>query len=309
MEPDFIIGGAPKCGTTSLHQILDRHPRVWMAPNEVYFHDADDPVAHPDFLSVQDGSLIWRDPDGPAMRDWYAERFADAPAGAVLGEDSTTYLMSDVGPHRIARSSRTKTIIMLRDPVRRAVSQYWHLLRSGRTHLTLERALSAEPSIIAGSTYAPRLRAYREALGPERMHVFLFEDFNADRQRVLDGVTDYLEIDRLSVGNADNWHNRTRYPRRMATLRRWNRVGRYLVRYRYARYFGSNAPLRSRAMHKAYRVWFNHVSRAVLTEDAPPEALSDGTRDFLVRHLSARNAGLSDFLGRDLAEMWPGFTQ
>ena len=159
MTPDFIIGGAPKCGTTSLHQVLDQHPDLWVAKNEIYFYDADDPIAHGDFLSIEDGQLKWRDPDDPAFRAWYADRFADATDGALVGEDTTTYLMSEVAAARIkAAAPDTKMIFMLRDPVKRAVSQYWHLLRSGRTWLSFEAALSTERSIIQGSTYAPALR-------------------------------------------------------------------------------------------------------------------------------------------------------
>lgn len=310
MTPDFIIGGAPKCGTTSLHQILHQHPDAWMARNEVYYFDADDPIAHGDFLSVEGGELNWSDPEDPGVAAWYEDRFARAPEGSLIGEDTTTYLMSPAAPARIgAKLPEAKMLFMLRDPVKRAHSQYWHLVRSGRTHLPFEEALSVERSIVLGSTYAPALRRFLEELGPERVHVVLFEDFNRDRQAVMNGVTDFLGLERMTVEDVESWYNRTRYPRNTRRLLQLNRVGRHLVKYRYARHFGPGAGLRARAGHRLYRRWFDFVADRVLTEDRPEKQMQERTRRFLARHLSDRNAGLSQLLGRDLSILWPGFTQ
>ncbi|MFO6464244.1 sulfotransferase family protein [Jannaschia sp. KMU-145] len=310
MRPDFIIGGAPKCGTTSLHHILHRHPDAWVAPGELYHFDADDAVAHSDFLAIEHGDLVWRDPDDPEAVAWYRSRFADAPAGALVGEDTTTYLMSAVAPDRIARTlPDAKVIVMLRDPVRRAWSQYWHLVRSGRTSLSFEAAVSAEPSILVGSTYAAPLRRYRELLGPDRLCPVLFEEFNAARQATIDRVTAFLGLAPMLLEDGAGWQNRTFYPKRAGTLLGLNRIGRRLVRYRYAAHLGRRSSLSARLGHRAYRVWYRIVSDRVLTETTPPEDMRPETRRYLNRHLSARNAGLSALLGRDLGAIWPGFTE
>lgn len=310
MTPDFIIGGAPKCGTTSLHKLLDQHPDIWVARNELYFFDADDPIAHSDFLEVNGNDLSWHDPDDLTFRSWYQKRFAEATEGCLIGEDTTTYLMSDVAAFRIkAANPKAKVIFMLRDPVKRAFSQYWHLLRSGRSHLTLERALSREPSIILGSTYAPSLRQFRTILGEAHVHIVLFEEFTTNQQAVMDGVTDFLGVAPASVEAIKTWHNRTKYPKRMETLLWLNRVGQILVRYRYKRHFGGDLRLSSRIAHKAYRRWFGFMSNRVLTQDHPPSDMQAKTRAYLCRHLSDRNAGLSELLGKDLGHYWPGFSQ
>lgn len=309
MQPDFIIGGAPKCGTTSLHLILDAHPGVWMAPNEIYHFDSDDPIAHGDFLGMDGDDLTWRDPASPDRCAWYRDTFRDAPAGCLTGEDTTTYLMSDVAPHRIAAAAPgVKMIFMLRDPVARALSQYWHLVRSGRTHLRFEAALSEERSIILGSTYAPRLRAFREVLGADNVTVVLFEDFTADRQAAVTDITTFLDLPPMTLDQVETWHNRTRYPRRLSTMLLLNRIGRHLVRYRYARHFDRDAPLLARIGHRTYRRWFAMVSKRILTQNAPDSDMKPSTRDYLHSHLSDRNAGLSELLGRDLSRVWPGFT-
>ena len=47
--PDFIIGGAMKSGTTSLHAILNSHPDIAIVQNELSFFDIDCMLQHPDF--------------------------------------------------------------------------------------------------------------------------------------------------------------------------------------------------------------------------------------------------------------------
>lgn len=308
--PDFIIGGAPKCGTTSLHQVLDQHPGVWMAKNELYFFDADDPIAHRDFFEMDGEDLVWRDPKAPALRNWYHDRFSEAPDGCLIGEDTTTYLMSDVAAFRIgAAAPAVKVVFMLRDPVERAFSQYWHLVRSGRTCLSFEKALSEEPSIILGSTYAPALRQFFSALGKDRVHVVLFEEFKTNQQAAMDGVANFLGIPNMSLDEVETWHNRTKYPARTKTLLHLNRVGRVLVRYRYARHFGDDSRFLFRVANKAYWHWFRFVAKRVLTEDKPPSSMRPKTRAYLCHHLSDRNAGLSELLDVNLANHWPGFFQ
>jgi len=161
--PDFIIGGAPKCGTTSLHFILAQHPDIGIPHDEVFYFDADDPIVHPDFLHAKTHTLKWWDPDPSSHSNlsWYAGRFAEFKDKALVGEDSTTYLMSDVAAGRIDKLlPDAKIIFMLRDPVKRAYSQYWHLMKTGRVSQTFEEILISHPSVLLGSTYTPNIRRF-----------------------------------------------------------------------------------------------------------------------------------------------------
>ena len=96
--PDFIIGGAMKSGTTSLHQILDKHPEVFMSHGEIGFFDIDNIIEHPDF-SFFDKKNKWntqRIENGPELLwSWYYKKF-EASNGQLKGEDSTTYLASPI---------------------------------------------------------------------------------------------------------------------------------------------------------------------------------------------------------------------
>lgn len=308
LRPDFIIGGAPKCGTTSLHFILDQHPEISLPSDEVHFFDADDPVSHPDFLHVEQGALRWWDPGPEALgnQGWYMSRFEPFGDARLIGEDSTTYLMSEVAAERIAAQlPDAKVVFMLRHPVRRAYSQYWHMVKTSRAVEDFEHALIRYPQILLGSSYTAGLRRFFEALGRERVHVCLFEDFRADNQKCVDAVTTFLGVEPMRIDPDRAWFNRTMYSSAPRMHRLANRLGRQLVRGRYRRHMGGEAGLRRRVEHKLHYWWFAHVNPRFMKVDKPPEMRAD-TRRYLEQHLSSRNSGLSDLLGRDLSAVWPG---
>jgi hypothetical protein len=107
--PDFIIGGAPRAGTTWLYQLLDRHPDVYMAKPlkpEPKFFLRDDLYAK----GLSHYSQTW---------------FAGAESGRAAGEKSTDYLESASAAARIARDlPQVKLVFILREPVDRAYSNY-----------------------------------------------------------------------------------------------------------------------------------------------------------------------------------------
>jgi hypothetical protein len=107
--PDFIIGGAPRAGTTWLYELLDRHPDVYMAKPlkpEPKFFLRDDLYAK----GLDHYSKTW---------------FAGAESGRVAGEKSTDYLESAPAAARIARDlPHAKLVFILREPVDRAYSNY-----------------------------------------------------------------------------------------------------------------------------------------------------------------------------------------
>ncbi|WP_055682158.1 sulfotransferase family protein [Jannaschia rubra] len=307
--PDFIIGGAPKCGTTSLHFILGQHPDIGLPDNEIAFFDADDPIVHPDFLFVEDGRLEWFDvrETAPQSLEWYASRFAPFRDAQAVGEDSTTYLFSAAAPERIhSLLPEVKMIFLLRDPVQRAYSQYWHLIRTARLACSFEEALTEHSSIILGSTYAPHLRRYLASFGRDQVKVQVFEDFTRDKQGSIDDVTDYLGVPRMTLSDAQTWFNRSTYPQKPRLHRMANRIGRRIVAGRYRNHMGKRSGLRQKIGNKLEYNWFHRVNPRLLTAVRPPPMRAD-TAAYLTQHLSARNAGLSDLLGRNLSRVWKGF--
>ena len=303
--PDFIIGGAPKCATFSLHNVLAAHEEIGIPDGEVHFFDADDPVTHPDFFFFSRRGLVAYDCEAEGtLLAAYAERFRDFQDARFIGEDSTAYIFSDVAPPRIkALLPHAKLIFMLRDPVTRAYSQYWHMVNHGRTNLSFERALVAHPRIVLASTYAPRLERYFQLFGRDQVKVVLFEDFVSDPRAAVDSVTDYLGARRFdALPQRESWSNRTYYPRLPSMQLLLNRVRMRLIAGRYRDHLGSRGRGVSPGM-----VADRLVRRLrIVGEKAPP--MLPATREFLTRHMSERNLALSELLQRDLSQVWHGFT-
>ena len=111
--PDFVIIGAGKSASTWLHLALRQHPAVYMPRDETPFFE--DPYYDADGIDSLRAAL------------------QAAPAGAVIGIKRPNYLCTPECPPRLAKHlPHAKLIAILRNPVDRAVSQYYHLIRSGR---------------------------------------------------------------------------------------------------------------------------------------------------------------------------------
>ena len=126
--PGAVILGAQKCGTSSLHNYLTQHPGV-TAPlrKEVHFFD----------LNYARGER------------WYRAHFGRAGEPGLNLDSSPYYLFHPAVPQRLrAMLPAAKLIVLLRDPVRRAYSNYWHERDKGRESLSFEDAIAAEPGRI-----------------------------------------------------------------------------------------------------------------------------------------------------------------
>src|SRR5688572_27472269 len=127
--PDFLVVGAAKAGTISLYHYLAQHPDVFMSPvNECNFFALETANWDREYLGPVDRFYI----DQHCVRnlDAYHRLFEAARAGSVIGECSPLYLFSDVAPARIhAHIPNAKIIVILRQPIDRAFSNYQHLRR------------------------------------------------------------------------------------------------------------------------------------------------------------------------------------
>ena len=198
--PDFIIGGAMKCGTTSLHAILNSHPNVFIPIEEIHFFNLDDILQHSDYNFYDKSRETWTyqdiKQDASKMWSWYLSKFKNCET-KLKGEDSTTYLASRIAASRIAIQPKPiKLIFMLRQPTQRAYSQYYHELRDGRATHSFEQTIRFNPqSILSRGLYKEQLEFWYQALPREQIKVVLFEDFLADKTNVLKDICQYLEID------------------------------------------------------------------------------------------------------------------
>jgi len=309
--PDFILVGAPKCGTTSIHDMLAAHPRVFIPEAEIFFFDVDDVMVHPDFFMHQGGvSYHDYDADFEAYLAWYRSLFAPAAPGQLIGEDSTTYLSCPSAPARIAALlPDVKLVAMLRDPVRRAYSQYLHDVRAGRHDLSFERTLRTNPgSLLPRGFYAEQLERYRGFLDAGRMRVFFFEDFVADPAAVLGEVRAFLGLEPAGTSDEGLHSNAARPPLHLGT--------RLFVNHWIGHRFSSPRPRPNLPGYQGPEVadpqarslrWYERLALRVdeATPRRRPPEMKPETRVLLEKVFAKRNAGLGELLGTDVAGRWP----
>ncbi|MGH7797292.1 MAG: sulfotransferase domain-containing protein [Candidatus Binatia bacterium] len=137
--PNFLFIGGNRCGTTTLYRHLCDHPCV--APSvrsEVLFFD----------LKFAKG-LGWYKTHFPTViyKHWTQLR----TRRFLTGEGTTYYMFHPRAPQRIRETlPEVKLIILLRNPVDRAYSQYHQKIRRGRETLSFEDAVEAEPRRLEG---------------------------------------------------------------------------------------------------------------------------------------------------------------
>jgi sulfotransferase family protein len=193
--PDFIIGGAPRSGTTWLYWLLDRHPRVYMSK----------PVKpEPKFFLV--------DSTYAKGLEYYANTwFASAAPGLRAGEKSTDYLESATAAERMARDvPHVRLIFILREPVDRAYSNYLWSKMNGIEHEDFTTALRLEAqrerelpdkwkftrpySYFSRGLYADLLTPYFERFPRDQIAVVRFEDIIADPHGLAARLHRFLRI-------------------------------------------------------------------------------------------------------------------
>ena len=128
-------------------------------------------------------------------------------------------------------------IFILRHPTKRTVSNYLHLLKSGRAIYNLEDTLRFNPnSIIRRSLYKEQLETYYKFIPSNRIKVVLFEDLIKDKKSCVKEICEFIGVDFNKYGEDDlNAHaNKTRIPRNINLQLKRNRFLRYFGDYRYS---------------------------------------------------------------------------
>lgn len=180
MLPTFLLIGAMKAGTTSLHAYLRSHPAIFMAePKELDF-----------FVAGKN----WERGIG-----WYESRFAQADESNARGEASTNYtkhpFFSDV-PGRIEQTiPDVRLLYVVRHPIRRMVSQYWHHVAEYGERRPIAESLLTNPMLFALSDYAMQIERYLEHFPRKQLLVITSEALRDRRAETLRSVFSFLGVD------------------------------------------------------------------------------------------------------------------
>jgi Sulfotransferase domain len=193
--PDFIIGGAPRAGTTWLYELLDRHPEIHMAK----------PLK-------PEPKFFLRDDEYDKGLQYYSNRWFDGiERSKIAGEKSTDYLESVSAASRIANDlPQVKLIFLLREPVSRAYSNYLWSKMNGLETEDFATALRLEDerqrdlpdklkftrpfSYFSRGLYADLLEPYFNRFMEHQLFIARFEDIVDRPSEVADAVHRFLAV-------------------------------------------------------------------------------------------------------------------
>ncbi len=181
--PNFLYIGPDKAGSSWLHEMLIRHPQVYLTPaKDLYFFDR----------------YFDRGPD------WYAEQFREATDQPIIGEVCQDYLFDTEAPGRIAATlDQPQMMVSLRDPVERAWSSWLYARKHGMWPDDFGQALREVPELLGHSRYASGLDRFAAYFDRTLFHIAVFDDLAADPQAFLDATTDFLGVDRMPLSPED----------------------------------------------------------------------------------------------------------
>lgn len=176
----FVIGGAPKCATTSLFDHVTQHPEICGCHYK-----------EPNFFDRHYDHGI----------EWYEGLYRPVASTRALGEATTWTLASPEAPPRILRHyPGMRFVFVLRDPVDRAYSHFLYFVSRSRVpvDLTFSRAIrdpEHRPWCIDHGFYWEHLKKYESFFPCEQILVLLMEDLRKDYPGSVRRVLEHVGVD------------------------------------------------------------------------------------------------------------------
>lgn len=216
-----------KSGTTLLWRLLASHPDIYMcSPKEpCYFVDPEQ------LRAIQ--RFIWKDGYWRSL-DRYLELFGGHDERPYRGEASVfyTYLPRATGVvDRLSRfNPEARLIYIMRDPVQRTLSHYWHHVINNNEHRPLSHAITQDNQYCEVSHYAMQLSPYFDKFDRNQIYTLTFEELFEKPNETVNSIFRWLGLHALAVTSPLSLENSTpdliRQP-----LSWWARMKRFSERY------------------------------------------------------------------------------
>ena len=188
MLPNFVVIGGQKCGSTYIHDVLEEHPEVYLTPGETpYFQD-------PDYLTT-------------SFSD-FEKLFDKAKNHSLVGIKRPDYLAKEECPARIKKHlPGAKLIVILRNPVGRAIAAYYHYIKGGFAPTLpfnegmkdilqgkLKHDFPRTGEIVEYGFYYKHLQKYFAHFAEEQVHIILLDDLKKENLKTIRHLYEFLEV-------------------------------------------------------------------------------------------------------------------
>ena len=290
--PNFLLIGAAKGGTTSLHYALDQHPQIYMSE-----------MKEPSFFWAYEQQVRLTGPGAEVMKHRYVDSlenyqrlFDGVTTQKAVGESSVRYLCHPPAPRLIHQFiPQAKLLVILRQPAERAFSSFVHYRRDGMEPCAdFAEAIAQDRQgmrdgwtfgrYLSEGFYFKALQRYLEYFERPQMHISLFEDLQADSQALICSIFQFLEVDDSFFVDLSHHHNASGVIRNPLVRMLWTRSNALRAAVR---------PLFSeRLRHRAAERVFQDVEKLHFSPDLRAELAEYYRQDI---------QQLQDLLQRDLS--------
>jgi len=192
LRPNLFLIGSMKSGTTYLSDLLAEHPGIFMSSPKEPCYFVDDAVLHRVWPNMWKRGY-WR------SLERYFSLFVDAGEVPVIGEASTLYsyapICGEVPARILAFSPDARFIYIMRDPVERSISHYWHRVAWWGERRSLIQAIRSDAQYTDVSHYALQLKEYLRYVSHERIYVLTYESLVADPVHQMSRIYAWLNVD------------------------------------------------------------------------------------------------------------------
>lgn len=187
-KPDFVIIGAMKCATSTMHDQLSMQKDFFMTTPKEPFFFSDDAIYAKGI-------------------EWYSALFANSQPGQIKGESSTHYTKLPTYPNTIRRLSSycpdIKCIYMMRHPVDRLISHYIHEWTQGVISCDIDSAVYSVPELVDYGCYNMQIEPYLEKFGTSAVLPLFVERLMMNPIFEMQTVFRFLKVNSTPVWHAD----------------------------------------------------------------------------------------------------------
>ncbi|MFT5596509.1 MAG: hypothetical protein ACI956_001648 [Nonlabens sp.] len=237
--PNFFVIGVVKGGTTSLYHYLDQHPEIYLPPIKETNHFAAKDIIEENFLDgyAQDVRINLDAYIKSGMKqqvhiahvdspDHYNALFSKVKNEKAIGEISNSYMICPSSASEIHTfNPSAKILVVLRNPIRRAWSQYLMNLRESKSsapdfieelqkdHRANPKGWGVNHQYLELGMYAKQLKSYIDLFGKDRVLPIFYEQYRDNPNDVLRRISEFLEVDPNYTFDFSSESNKASMPR------------------------------------------------------------------------------------------------
>ena len=279
-KPDFLIIGAMKAGTTSLHDYMGKHPDIFTTtPKEIHFFTENT------FEATK-------------MEEYYHHFYSDKKVVGASPQNYTKAHRSEFSgvPQRLAKyCPDIKLIYLVRDPIKRIISHFNEAQEGGYApEEGLNASLRNNPShhYIKTSMYYEQIGQYLPYFNKSQLLVVSLEELKDNRLSCLNEIFTFLGVKRMIDDTAFDYKLNQGTTKR--TRNNWNAVLSSIWKI-----IPKSLVLQNLKTEIKKRSWFNNLT----TDEIKKETLSEEVTALLKKELKEDVSKLREYTGK-MFDVW-----